>query len=254
MRRRPEKGDAPEVAATGASSEVPLDVNQGSNVSHSIQVSSTSKQSSLFNFCGHTVRVVMRDGEPWFVITDVAKALGYRDAANAARNLPDHQRGTQIVSTPSGKQTLAVTNEPGLYRLVLRSRKPEALRFSDWVTGEVLPAIRKTGGYSIGDRERKATELASAAVAGVFSAVHNAVMTSNEPFGGGWKYGRWMLAFEAEHLRPYVRHVENDEFVASVKNFTKYVTDPGFMMDNKELITLASACMQRLDRRLGLKN
>lgn len=107
---------------------------------------------SVFNFANHPVRVVTVDGAPWFVASDVAEALGYRDAANAGRILADHQKAdTQIVSTsPDGteqRRSVTIINESGLYRLVLRSRKPEAERFSDWVTGEVLPAIRKTGRY-----------------------------------------------------------------------------------------------------------
>ena len=101
-----------------------------------------------FDFHSHAVRVVMRDGEPWFVAADVANVLGYRNAPDAARSLPDHQKGTQIVRTPGGDQSMTIISEPGLYRLVLRSRKPEAEAFTDWVTGEVLPSIRKTGSYS----------------------------------------------------------------------------------------------------------
>ncbi|EWG13407.1 prophage antirepressor [Xylella fastidiosa Mul-MD] len=101
-----------------------------------------------FDFHSHAVRVVMRDGNPWFVATDVAVALGYRDAANAARHVGAHQKGTHIVSTIKGNQSLTIVSEGGLYRLVLRSRRAEAVAFSDWVTDEVLPSIRKTGGYS----------------------------------------------------------------------------------------------------------
>ncbi|EWG13784.1 prophage antirepressor [Xylella fastidiosa Mul-MD] len=104
-----------------------------------------------FDFNSHTVRIVMRDGNPWFVATDVAVALGYRDAANAARHVGAHQKGTHIVSTIKGNQSLTIVSEGGLYRLVLRSRKPEAVAFSDWVTDEVLPSIRKTGSYVSND-------------------------------------------------------------------------------------------------------
>jgi prophage antirepressor-like protein len=105
-----------------------------------------------FAFDDHPVRVIMRDGEPWFVASDVAAALNYSDAEHATRHLGDHQKAdTPIrgVSSNGTEQTRAITiiNESGLYRLVLRSRKPEALKFSDWVTGEVLPSIRKTGSY-----------------------------------------------------------------------------------------------------------
>lgn len=101
-----------------------------------------------FTFKTKSVRTVILDGEPWFVASDVAAVLGYRDAHNAGRQLAEHQRGTHLVSTPKGgSQKVVIINESGLYRLVLRSRKPEAEAFSDWVTGEVLPSIRKTGSY-----------------------------------------------------------------------------------------------------------
>lgn len=103
----------------------------------------------VFNFGEKQVRIILRDGEPWFVASDVAEALGYRNAPDAARSLSEHQKAsTQIVrSTSGGNPNVTIINESGLYRLVLRSRKPEAEKFSDWVTGEVLPAIRKTGQY-----------------------------------------------------------------------------------------------------------
>jgi prophage antirepressor-like protein len=117
---------------------------------------------SIFKFeDGITVRVALREDEPWFVISDLATALEYRDAANAARMLDDDEKGTHQVSTPSGKQRMLVCNESGLYSLILRSRKPEAKRFRRWVTGDVLPSIRKTGKYVIDKRDKRG-KLASA--------------------------------------------------------------------------------------------
>lgn len=103
-----------------------------------------------FAFRDHSVRVVLIDGEPWFVASDIAEVLGYRDAANAARSLPARQKGsTRIVSsTLGGNPNVTIVSEGGMYRLVLRSRKPEAEAFTDWVTDEVLPTIRKTGAYA----------------------------------------------------------------------------------------------------------
>ncbi|RIQ15842.1 hypothetical protein D0850_17015 [Bordetella avium] len=102
---------------------------------------------SVFNFGTHEIRIVMRDGEPWFVCTDVASALGYLTAKDAARHLDDDEKGRHIVPTPGGDQNVTIINESGLYALVLRSRKPEARKFAKWVTSEVLPTIRKTGSY-----------------------------------------------------------------------------------------------------------
>lgn len=98
------------------------------------------------------IRVVEQDGEPWFVLTDLAKVLGYRDAANAKRVLRDGQYNTLSVSISadlgfSRGRSPIVINEPGLYRLIMRSNVPNAEKFQDWVTGEVLPTIRKTGAY-----------------------------------------------------------------------------------------------------------
>jgi len=110
-------------------------------------------------FEGHNIRIITdQQGEPWFVAKDVSIALGYRDAANMTRNLKEHQQGTQNVSTPGGTQKMAVINEPGLYRAVLKSRIESAERFQDWVTDEVLPSIRKHGGYIAG-QEQDAPEL-----------------------------------------------------------------------------------------------
>ncbi len=114
-----------------------------------------SQSVSPFSFRSHPVRVVLREGEPWFVATDVAEALGYATAKDASRHLSEAQKDRHILPTLSGdhagrgggNQSVTIINESGLYRLVLRSRKPEAVAFSDWVTGEVLPSIRKTGAY-----------------------------------------------------------------------------------------------------------
>lgn len=109
---------------------------------------SAPAQVELFAFQSQSVRVIMTDGEPWWVASDVAKVLGYRDAANAIRILREKERGTHLVSTPSGQQRLTVISEQGLYRLVMRSDRAEAEAFQDWVTGEVLPQIRRTGQYA----------------------------------------------------------------------------------------------------------
>ncbi|MDJ0461997.1 Bro-N domain-containing protein [Streptomyces sp. H27-C3] len=101
----------------------------------------------VFEFNGAEVRTLTRDGEPWFVASDVARVLGYRDAEKMIRNLDADEMGTHIVGTHGGDQRVSVIGESGLYAAVLRSRRPEAREFRRWVTGEVLPTIRKTGGY-----------------------------------------------------------------------------------------------------------
>lgn len=93
------------------------------------------------------VRVVQVDGEPWFVAADVCRALEISNSRDAVARLDDDEKGVGSTDTLGGKQGMQIINEPGLYTLVLGSRKPEAKAFKRWVTHEVLPAIRKTGSY-----------------------------------------------------------------------------------------------------------
>ena len=99
----------------------------------------------LSDSASFTVRAVLRDGEPWFVAADVCAALELDHTA--LRRLDDDEKGWDSIPTPGGEQTVNAVNESGLYSLVLGSRKPEAKQFKKWVTSEVLPSIRKTGGY-----------------------------------------------------------------------------------------------------------
>lgn len=101
-----------------------------------------------FRFDTHEVRTMLIDDQPWFVASDVASVLQYRNAPDMTRNLDDDEKGTQIVRTLGGSQEMLIINESGLYSAILRSRKPEAKRFKKWVTAEVLPAIRRSGHYS----------------------------------------------------------------------------------------------------------
>lgn len=102
-----------------------------------------------FNENNKPIRVEVVDGEPWFVAKDVCDALGIENNRNAASRLDDDEKGASIVRTPSGEQQMTTVNESGLYSLIFQSRKPEAKKFRKWVTGEVLPSIRKTGKYEL---------------------------------------------------------------------------------------------------------
>ena len=108
------------------------------------------------------VRVVQRDGEPWFVAADVCKALEID--RTATRRLDDDEKGVHSTHTPGGQQDVTIVNEPGLYTLVLGSRKPEAKLFKRWITHEVIPAIRKTGGYIAGQETLSDDELMARAL------------------------------------------------------------------------------------------
>lgn len=103
-------------------------------------------------------RTVTIEEEPWFVGKDVAVALGYSVARKAIYDHVDDEdkRGFQI-GTPSGEQTMTIINESGLYGLIFGSKLESAKRFKRWVTHDVLPAIRKTGSYSIIPKARALT-------------------------------------------------------------------------------------------------
>lgn len=100
-----------------------------------------------FDFQGHEVRVLVDDGEPRWVASDVAKVLGYAAAKDMTRMLDADEKGRQIVPTLGGEQEMTVITEAGLYACILKSRVPAAREFKRWVTHEVLPSIRKRGGY-----------------------------------------------------------------------------------------------------------
>jgi prophage antirepressor-like protein len=122
---------------------------------------------NVFHFGEKPVRLEMKDGEPWWVANDICDVLEHSNARMAIQGLDEDEKGVSIVYTPSGTQEMNVINEPGLYSLILRSRKPEAKAFKRWVTHEVLPQIRKTGAYAQKEtpalvRRDGASELAAA--------------------------------------------------------------------------------------------
>lgn len=133
---------------------------------------------SIFTFAGEQVRVVLQDGEPWFVLSDVCRILGLGTPAKVADRLRENQKGVSEIHTPGGRQSMTVISEPGLYRAVLRSNSPEAEPFQVWVEEDVLPAIRKTGGYSIPRTKAEALQLAADAEREIERlAAENAVLT-----------------------------------------------------------------------------
>lgn len=110
------------------------------------------------------IRVIEQDGEPWFVAADVCRALELEDTGRATSRLDeDELTRIKIVSGGQNREVIAV-NEPGLYSLVLGSRKPEAKVFKRWITHDVIPAIRKTGGYIHGADSMTPDELMAKAL------------------------------------------------------------------------------------------
>ena len=118
----------------------------------------------IFQYQDQPVRTVQRDGEPWFVLKDVCAVLGISKYRDTADRLDEDERGSARVDTLGGAQDMTIINESGLYNVILRSDKPEARPFRKWVTGEVLPSIRKTGGYISGQESLSPEELMAKAL------------------------------------------------------------------------------------------
>ena len=95
-----------------------------------------------------SIRAVEQNNEPWFVAKDIAERLGYSNPRDAIyKHVDPEDKGVANCDTLGGNQGISIINESGLYSLVLSSKLPNAKKFKRWVTSEVLPAIRRTGGY-----------------------------------------------------------------------------------------------------------
>lgn len=107
-----------------------------------------------------SVRVIEKDGEPWFVGKDVATILGYTNTRDALiKHVDDEDKGVANCDTLGGKQKLTIINESGLYSLILSSKLPTSKKFKRWITSEVLPSIRRTGSYSLVDTSQLSPQL-----------------------------------------------------------------------------------------------
>lgn len=128
----------------------------------------------IFNYEEVPIRTVMRGGEPWWVAKDVCEVFGETNRNRAMQVLDDDEKGYTQIATPRGLQKMAIINEPGLYRLLfamqpekargvsdeyIAKRQAQLKKFTRWVTHEVLPAIRKTGIYSVSPYKPKASSV-----------------------------------------------------------------------------------------------
>lgn len=119
----------------------------------------------IFKYENNDVRTVEMNGEPWFVLKDVCGVLGLSNHKVTAQRLDrDEVSQTYLTDSIGRKQETTVINESGLYSVILRSDKPEAKPFRKWVTSEVLPSIRKNGGYISGQEQLSPEELMAKAL------------------------------------------------------------------------------------------
>lgn len=121
-------------------------------------------QITPFNFEGRDVRVLTVNDEPWFVLADLCKVLDLSQPHRVAARLADDMKGRTQMTTLGGVQEMTIVSEAGMYEVVIRSDKPEAVAFRRWITAVVLPSIRKTGSYGV-TRELTADEIVAQALA-----------------------------------------------------------------------------------------
>lgn len=146
------------------------------------------KSTTVFNFKGNDVRTTIKDGEPMFCLADVCAVLEIGNPSQLKTRLnPDGVITNEVIDSMGRTQQATFISEQNLYKVIFQSRKPEAEAFTDWVTGEVLPAIRKTGTYSCDPVVRKFVEevqkKASAQVRRDLAAARNAAITSLQNAG-----------------------------------------------------------------------
>jgi prophage antirepressor-like protein len=104
----------------------------------------------VFKFDEKDVRIIDKDGQPWWILSDICKILKLKSAPMVSERLDEDEKNTISLNySIPGNPNRTIINESGLYSVILRSDKPDAKRFRKWITSEVLPSIRKTGTYSI---------------------------------------------------------------------------------------------------------
>lgn len=190
----------------------------------------------MFDFKGHDVRVALDEqGEPHWVASDVAKVLGYRDAANMTRNIRDRHKSTQIVDTLGGVHQMTTLTEAGLYSAILKSRVEMAEEFQDWVTEEVLPSIRKHGGYISDDATEEQLEALQRELRRTQDELTESVRREDS------SYGRWQEAQrELDSLRLVDEIREQQGLAVNVYDYILRRTgDHGFA--SKWTLSLANA-------------
>jgi prophage antirepressor-like protein len=108
-----------------------------------------TKDLTIFNKEKFQVRTVIIDDEIWFIAKDVCDCLDLTNSRIAVSELNQKGVSSTYILTKGGQQSISIINEANLYTLIFKSRKPEAIKFQEWITGEVIPSIRKTGSYNI---------------------------------------------------------------------------------------------------------
>ena len=184
-----------------------------------------------------TIRTTTINGEPWFVAVDVCKALDIDNSRQALARLDEDEKNTVILNDGNrGNPNTAIVNEPGLYALVLSSRKPEAKAFKRWITHDVIPTIRKHGAYMTPETIEKvlsdpdtiiklATELKEERER---TAALNAKIKADKPYT---VFGAAIAAnSDAILVRDFAKLLHNDGIKMGEKRLYKWPRENGFLM------------------------
>ena len=188
---------------------------------------------SVFSFNqDNTIRVVTDEkGDSWFCAIDVCAVLGYVNTRDAiAKHCREKGVAKRDTLTAGGAQALIYINEPNLYRLIIKSRKPEAIRFEEWVMEEVLPALRKHGRYESQEE-----------VLGAFVLMHG-----NQQLAGE----RFLVTFSDDGDSYRAKRLENGVCVMTPSAMLKAIMDPnGIYVTTEELFQFIHNCHEKLKQR-----
>lgn len=216
------------------------------------------------------VRTVVINDEPWFVGKDVAEALEHSNSRQAIKvNVQEEDKDVILIDTPGGRQKITIINESGLYSLILSSRLPSAKKFKRWVTSEVLPSLRKSGGYLTQEAQRQIAAAVQGQIADIVAQTVPAVvaevmkqvlpvLTETSSCASGSSAGR-----KPERKRNRVRVVSKVDYLpVEIKGkVMEMLTDPRFHYDEIVVycqkaghsISRSSLCRysQRLQKQFG---
>jgi len=210
---------------------------------------------SIFAFEKHQVRLVGTTDKPEWVASDVCEilALNTSEAVNGRKDRPgsgldEDEKGIVIVDTPGGEQQLLTVTEPGLYRLLSKSRKAIAKRFQRWLFHEVLPSIRKTGSYSLpsAELELKKLELEIIRAKQRYLDVSYAIQLSTSPAMLGYLRGDAPPPKEVEHVKHFVDPRTGKEVGStSGRSLTQLITDAGLNPKSKRYKDRVKSALKR---------
>lgn len=139
---------------------------------HELSTKELMTNLSVFAFESQEIRIVFVDGQPWWIASDICSVLEIQNVSQAMEKLDSDERSMFNI----GRQgSVNIVNEPGMYSLVLTSRKPQAKAFKRWLTHEVIPSIRKTGSYSLPQKESLPSRLLAMETAQAIASINNFV-------------------------------------------------------------------------------